>query len=344
MPLNKQVRRMSIIFVILLLVVLSFLVLKPILLSIILGLLLAYAFLPVYKRLYKIFKERNTAAFSVCALLLLIIFIPLWFLIPLIIQQGFDVFRFVQTIDLTNFVEIIVPTSSEQVKRETLSILSNFIGDVTSTFLNALVKFLLDLPTALLHLAVIIFVFFFTLRDYDKLKEFVSGISPFRKEKEKILIKQFRGMTSSIIFGYILIGIIQGIATGIGLLIAGVPHALLLTVFAILASIIPIVGPWLIWVPATIYLFATGHTVAAVIFGLYSAILVSSIDNILRPYIVSKKTGVSSVVVLVGMIGGLLVFGVIGLILGPLILSYLLLFLEAYKNNTLPELFHPEHL
>ena len=149
-------------------------------------------------------------------------------------------------------------------------------------------------------------------------------------------------MTSSIIFGYILIGIIQGIATGIGLLIFGVPHALLLTVFAIFASIIPIVGPWLVWVPAAIYLFSIGNTTAAILFILYSAIIVSSTDNFLRPYIIARKTGVSSVIVLVGMIGGLFVFGILGIILGPLILSYLVLFLEAYKNRTLTEMFHPE--
>lgn len=342
MILNKSIRRLSIIFVILLLVVLSFLVLKPILLSVVFGLILAYVFLPVYRKIYRILKERNTSALAVCVLIVLIIFIPLWFLIPLVIQQTFDAFTFSQSIDIRGFVDNIFPTASEQFQQDTTAIVINFIGDLTSSSLNYLIDLLLDLPKVLLHLAVIIFVFFFTLRDHEKLKEFVSGMSPFKKEKEKMLIKQFKEMTSSIIFGYILIGIIQGIATGIGLLIFGVPQALLLTILAIFASIIPILGPWLIWIPAAIYLLSTGHTAAALGFALYSALLVSSIDNILRPYIVSRKTGVSSVIVLVGMIGGLFVFGILGIILGPLILSYLILFLEAYKNKTLPELFQSE--
>jgi len=339
---SKDIRKLSVIALILVLIMLSFLVLKPILLSIIFALILAYAFLPLYRRIYAVFRERNVSALSVCVLIVLIIFIPLWFLIPLVIQQGFDMFKFTQEIDITGFVETILPTSSAQIKIESTSIISNFIGEITSASLNTLANILLDIPIVLLHLAVIIFVFFFALRDEDKLKEFVSGISPFKKEKQKILIKQFKNMTSSIIFGYILVGIIQGIATGIGLLIFGVPHALLLTVFAIFASIIPVLGPWLIWIPAVVYLLVVGKMGAAIGFAIYSAVLVSSIDNLLRSYIVSKRTGISTVIVLVGMIGGLLVFGILGIILGPLILSYLILFLEAYKNRTLADMFHPE--
>ena len=136
-------------------------------------------------------------------------------------------------------------------------------------------------------------------------------------------------------------GVIQGIATGFGLIIFGVPNALILTFLAIFASILPMVGPWFIWVPVAIYLFVTGNAGAAIGFGLYSAIFVSSIDNILRPYIVSRKTGTSSVIVLIGMIGGLFLFGILGIILGPLILSYLILFLKAYKDKTLSDMFSP---
>ena len=182
-------------------------------------------------------------------------------------------------------------------------------------------------------------MFFFTLRDHEKLKEYVSGISPFKKEKEKVLIKQFKQTTSSIIFGFIIVGIIQGIATGAGLLFAGVPKALLLTILAVFASVIPLIGPWLVWVPAAIYLFVIGSTVPAILFTVYGVVVVSSLDNFLRPYLVARKTGTSSVIVLIGMIGGLFVFGLMGIILGPLILAYLVLFMTAYKDKTLSDMF-----
>ncbi len=339
---NKDIRKLSVISLILFLLVLAFFVLKPIILSIITGLILAYALIPVYRRVFKIFKEGNTSALAICVLIVIVLFIPLWFLIPLIVQQAFNVFAFTQTLDVSGFISTLFPGASEQFRIEVVSIVYSFIGKITTSSLSALTSFLVNLPNALLHFAVILFVFFFTLRDHKKLGEFVSGLSPMKKEKEKVLVEQFKGITSSIVFGYIIVGLIQGIATGIGLLVFGVPQALLLTIFAMFFSILPMVGPWIIWIPATIYLFASGHPGLGIGFALYSVLFVSTIDNILRPYIVARKTGSSPVVVLVGMIGGLLFIGILGILLGPLILSYLVLFLRAYKERTLSDMFDSE--
>jgi|TARA_Y100000034_G_C6813781_1_gene365935 predicted PurR-regulated permease PerM len=336
---SQEIRRVFVLSLIILLVVLSFMVIKPIILSIITGLILAYAFYPLYKKFYSILREKNTSALAVCALILLVIFIPLWFLIPSIVQQTFDMYAEVQDIDLVGLVEKIFPASSQQFQKDFTVNLYRFTGNITSDIINILQNFLRDLPTVLLHGAVIVFVFFFTLRDGDKLKEFIKGISPFKKTQEKILVKKFKEITSSVVFGYIIVGVIQGIATGLGLILFGVPHALMLTFLAIFASILPMVGPWFVWIPATLYLFISGRTGAAIGFILYSALFVSSIDNILRPYIVARKTGTSSVIVLIGMIGGLFLFGILGIILGPLILSYLILFLKAYKDKTLSDMF-----
>ena len=193
-----------------------------------------------------------------------------------------------------------------------------------------------------LNLAVIVFVFFFTIRDADKLGEYVSALSPLKKEKEKAVVKHFHELTYSIIYGHIIVGIIQGIVTGIGLLLFGVPQALLLSILAIFASILPIFGAWLVWVPAAIYLFYIGKTTSAIIFTIYCIVIVSTIDNFLKPYIVSKRTQISSVVVLVGMIGGFFVFGVLGFIIGPLVLAYVILLLNEYKNKTFSDVFTSE--
>ena len=99
---------------------------------------------------------------------------------------------------------------------------------------------------------------------------------------------------------------------------------------------------WLIWIPAAIYLFSMGSTGAAIGFTVYSIVLVSTVDNLLRPYLVARNTKSSSVVVLVGMLGGLMVFGVLGLLIGPLVLEYLILFLEAYRTKALADMFESD--
>ncbi len=339
---HSEVKRFSAIAFILILVILSFLVVRPILISIVTGLILAYAFNPLYLKISKYIKSKDLAALTVGILVLIIILVPLWFLIPLLIEQVFTTFNSFQQIDVSEFVSTILPIDSSKLRIEVTNMIVGFIGKMSSSILGGLSNLLFELPTLLMHLAVVIFVFYFALRDQEKLRSFVSGLSPLRKEKEKALVKQFKDVTSSIVFGFIVVGIIQGVATGIGLLVFGIPNALLLTLLAVLASIIPLIGPWLVWVPAAIYLLYIGNTTSAILFAAYCGIVVSMIDNILRPYIVARRTSSSSVIVLVGMIGGLFPFGVLGLILGPLILSYLIVFMEAYKNRTLSDMFAPD--
>lgn len=336
---EKDFKRYSAILLVLILAVLSFLIIRPILLSIVGGLLLAYMFLPVYKKIFQWLKEPTTSALAVCVLVVLVIFIPLWFLIPVIIRQLFDAFNLSQSFDVAALVRQILPTLSPQAQIDITTTLVSSIGKITTSSLTSLTNLLLDLPTVLLHAAVVIFVFFFGMRDADKLKKYLSELSPLKKEKAAELAKQFKHITNSIVYGNFIVGVVQGLASGIGFLIFGVPRALLLTFFAILAAVLPILGPWIVWIPAAIYLFSIGNTGVAIGFTIYSLIVVSTIDNFLRPYLVARKAKSSSVVVLIGMIGGLLVFGLLGILLGPLILEYIILFLEAYKNKTLADMF-----
>jgi len=164
---------------------------------------------------------------------------------------------------------------------------------------------------------------------------------PFSKDVQKKCFDYTKGITGSVIYGQIIIGMVQGVLTGAGFLIFGVPNALLLSLLAILVGVLPIIGTTIIWLPVVIYLFIGGNTVPALgvmAFGLMSNI----VDNFIRPVIVSKATKMHSGIVLVGMIGGLFFFGVLGLILGPLILAYLLIILELYRNKKTPGFFIQE--
>ena len=137
------------------------------------------------------------------------------------------------------------------------------------------------------------------------------------------------------IVGQIVVGILQGIISGIGYFVFGVPNALLLTVITTLVGVIPVIGPWLVWIPVDIYLFASGQSGAGLGLLIYGSILINWIDTLIRPLIVSKKTKINPGVIITGMIGGLLVFGVLGLIIGPLVLSYVLLLMELYRKKSL---------
>lgn len=321
------------------LVVLSFFILKSVLISIIFGLIFAFIFNPVYEWFYKRIKSKNISALLIILLFLLIIILPIWFLTPILIKQAFEVFQAVQQIDFVTPIKSISPSlfSTEQFSIEIGSILSSFTSKLITSLMNSLSQLILNFPSLALHLFVVFFTFFFVLRDKDLILDYVKSLLPFSKEIEEKLFNYTKDITASVLYGQIIIGIIQGIIVGLGFIIFGVPNALLMAFLATLAGILPIIGPFLIWVPVVIYLFIAGNTVSAwgvIVFG----VIASTIDNFLRPMIVSKKTKIHSAIILISMIGGLFFIGIVGLILGPLIISYLLVLLEIYRGKKTPGL------
>ena len=339
---TKDIKKISLMIVILILGVLAFFLLRPVLLSIIAGLILAYIFTPVYSRLTPFIKNKTLTAWIVAIVVVAIIITPLWFITPLMLQQVFDVFTFTQEVELGKAVQIIFPTANSQFVSQMTLALNSFSNKIVAATLGSLNSFILELPIISLHIILALFVFFYALKDGDSLREFAEGLSPFSKSKEKLIVQNFKDITDSVVYGQIIVGIVQGSLAGLGLLIFGVGNVIVLTFLAIFLSLLPILGPFLIWIPVTVYLFVTGDTGTAIGFLLYNLLIVSTVDNVLRTYLISRKTRLSPAIVFVGMVGGLLVFGVLGLLLGPLIIAYFLMLLRSYKDKTLYNLIAEE--
>lgn len=325
--------------ILIVLIVFSFFILKPILISVAFGLLLAFVFSPVYEWLYKKIKSKNLTALIMLILLLLIIFIPIWFLTPLLIDQSFKIFQELLQIDFVTPLKSLFPNffASEQFTTQVSSVISTFILKTSNSVTNAFTNIILDLPTIFLHMLVVLFTFFYTLRDGDKVVEYIKSLLPFPKEIEEKLFKYSSEITKSVIYGTILIGILQGAIAGLGFFIFGVHNALFLTLLTIVAAILPAIGTVLIWGPVMIFMLIAGNNLAA--WGIFAFGMVSSwIDNILRPIFISKMTKIHSGIVLISMIGGAFIFGILGFIIGPLIVAYLLVILELYRKKPMPGL------
>ncbi len=339
---DKIVREISAIAVILLFGILVFFAIQPLLFAILWGLILGYIFMPVYNKILSYVKNDIAAATIVLVLAILIILIPLWFIIPMIVQQVFEIYRFSQTLNIGSVINNLFPTASSQFISQISVSATTLIGKLASAIMNYLVNLSLNIPLMLVEVLVTAFVFFFTLKDSDKIKAFMRSISPLSKSKEKIVIKQFKDITYSTIYGRFVVGIVQGLLAGLGFLIFGVKSALILTVLAMFLAVLPVLGVFLIWIPVAIYMFVQGNVAIAIAFVLYNLILVSNIDNLLMVYIVSNRTTLSPVFALLSSLGGLFLFGVIGLILGPLIFAYFIILVDLYRNKNLLELFSKE--
>lgn len=322
------------------LIVLTYFLIQPILMSIVLGIILAFMFNPIFKLFRKKIKSKNLVAFLMCTILILVIVLPLWFLTPVFINQTVRAYIALQQVDLVGVLATLFPHffSSEVFSHEVETIINTFIVNSTNSIVKYFANFLLNLPTLLLQLTVVLFTMFFVLRDKDEIIAYIKSILPFSKEIEKKLFSYSEAITSSVIYGQVIIGAIQGLVLGLGLFIFGVPNALILSLIAVILGILPIVGTFLVWAPLALFLFIQGESLQSlgvVIFGTLS----STIDNFLRPIFVSRMTRFHSGLVLIGMIGGLIMFGVLGLILGPLILAYFLIVLEVFRNKKTPGIF-----
>ena len=317
--------------------ILTFFILKPIIISIIFGLLFAYIFSPVYKKIKTVVKGKNTSAFLLMLGLIIIIAIPIVYFVPIIAKQAFDVYTLSRSFDFGGFVSGFV---SGDISSSLASNLSNAVSSTFSAFLNQFTSILVNLPSLLLQFAVFLFTFYFAIRDQEELKEYISTLSPFSESTEKKFLKEFRGITNAIVFGQVFIGIVQGLAVGAGLFFLGVPKALILTFIACIVSIIPVLGSWLVWLPVGVVLLVAGQTFAGVFLLLYGALFVSTIDNIFRPWILSKQSNLPIAMSVIGTIGGLYFFGIAGLVLGPLVLAYVLIIIEFYREGKLKELFN----
>lgn len=331
---EDDTRKFAIITIFLAVIILSFLMVKSLLISVIVGFILAYIFNPVYKQTLKFVKYKSLAAILICIFVLLIIVTPIWFLAPSIIKQTSDISRASQQIDFLTTIKNQFPQlfTSEEFTQEISRGITLFISKTTSSLMNTFSDILLNLPVILLKLMIVFFIFFYTLRDQDKIFCYLKSISPFDKDMERKFANYSSAITSAVIYGQVIVGILQGLIVGFGLFIFHVPNFLFLTLIAMILGIMPIIGPPLVYIPAMFYLFLSGNPTGGIgmaVIGAFS----STFDNILRPIIVSRRTKVHTSIILVGMIGGFLFIGTIGLIIGPLILAYGIILLELFKKK-----------
>jgi predicted PurR-regulated permease PerM len=156
-----------------------------------------------------------------------------------------------------------------------------------------------------------------------------------QEDQKARLIDHLAAVTRAMVLGTGLTALIQGTLVGIAFLIVGLPSPLVFAVIALLASLLPFGGTALVWVPAAIVLAAQGRWGAMIFMIIWGAVLVSLVDNVVRPMLVSGRANVGTLTVFIGVLGGLAAFGAIGLFLGPVVLALIIalirLFLEVRR-------------
>ena len=191
----------------------------------------------------------------------------------------------------------------------------------------------LDFGKGVLQLALSVVIVFVFYRDGERMTaRIASGAQRIAGDVSQHLLSVVGNTVRSVVYGIIGTALAQGIAAAFGFWAAGVPSPFLLGLLTFLLALVP-GGPPFVWVPATLWLFHTGHAGWGVFLAVWGTLIISGVDHFIRPYLISRGSNLPFVVVLLGAIGGVLTFGFIGLFLGPVLLAVGYALMREYTAN-----------
>jgi predicted PurR-regulated permease PerM len=192
-----------------------------------------------------------------------------------------------------------------------------------------------------------LYTMFFFLMDGDKLLDKILYYLPLQDQDEQRMLNKFTSVTRATLKGTAVIGLLQGSLAGIAFWVVGIPSAVFWGTIMAVLSIIPGIGTAMVWGPAVIILAAGGNYSKAGGLGIFCAVVVGSIDNVLRPILVGKDTQMHELMIFFGTLGGIIMFGIMGMIIGPIVAALFITIWEIYGvtfKDVLPQVGSPQSI
>lgn len=345
----------KVLFSVLLLAILllSFYIIKPFLPALITGALIAYLSYPLYEKTLKYINKRNFASFIVAVFIVLLFTIPSIIVLTMVAKEAYVTYTSINQHNLgSNFLRIACKDEGWLSCRAVRSLIGFLpekdldyylqvtIEKITGFIISNFSEFIASIPSILLNFFVMVFVVYYSLKDGEIIAKKIKNILPLKDTHKQHVMDKFHSITYATFYGTIFVAIIQGFLGGLGFFILGVPSPILWGAVMVLFALLPYVGTAVVWLPAALNLIFIGYlqndsssTIRGVILIAYGLLVISSIDNFLMPKLISAKANVHPVLVLLGILGGLSLFGFIGVILGPVVLALLMTFVEIYENE-----------
>jgi predicted PurR-regulated permease PerM len=210
-------------------------------------------------------------------------------------------------------------------------------GGYRDQLINALAGAAKYAASASLYIAtdalITIFFLFFFLRDGPELLAGIRHLLPLSRDEANEVLGRVHGMITAIIYGTLVVALIQGFLGGVAFWWLGLPAPALWGAVMALASILPTVGTALVWAPTALYLALIGDLSSAAILVAWGAIVIGLVDNLLKPLLMNRRIHVHTVLVFIAVLGGLLAFGAIGVVLGPIILAVIIGLIDVWQRR-----------
>ncbi len=353
-PRREQVKleQRSFLFIHFLVTVLFIFLLKPFFGAIFWACIIALIFHPLYRRFLKLWgQRRNMAALATLTVCLFLGIVPALFVVGSFFQEGAVVYQRMQEgeLDLGSHIERVreaFPAAQLLLERLNLD-LDNLKAQLSEAAFTAS-RFLAENAVQLgqgtlkffVSLGLMLYLLFFLLRDGQMLVALLLRALPLGDEREKLLVVKFAEVARATVKGSLVVATIQGTLGGIVFWMLGIPAALLWGVVMTLLSLIPLAGAGVIWVPVAIYLFATGEWVQGLILTAFGIGVIGLVDNFLRPVLVGRDTKLPDYMVLLSTLGGIVLFGMNGFVIGPMIAALFVafwgIFMREFNPSTTP--------
>lgn len=303
-------------------------------------------FYPIHERWLTQTRNRASLASVLTILTILIsIILPLFIVGSLVVTESIGYYREISGAQSSGDIRILERIIVASERLETFGIDKGRIESavfgaaesIGNWFASQALSFGQNTFRFLLLLFVMLYILFFILRDGPAIEKRLLDVLPLGDAKEKRLIKRFISTTRATIKGTFVIALIQGTIGGILFFVTGVNAPILWGTLMGLLSIIPAIGPGLVWLPAGLILLFTGNVWQGVVILVGGGVIISFVDNLLRPPLVGKDTQMPDVLILLSTLGGLSLFGISGFIIGPIITAFFLamwhMFEEEYRKD-----------
>ncbi len=319
------------------------LVLTPCLNVIAWSCVLAIAFYPVHERLVQKTGRVALSALLCSLLVVFVILIPLMFITGLAINQLLGLKDYLQATFAGGFsLSAIEPLRrglewlSGRLGFETAEI-GNWVAQHANELGRVIAEHSLAIAASVTSLVVsfifTIFAMFLLFRDGPRLLAAIPDLLPFERTRSEAMLLHVRDVIYGSVYGVVVVALIQGLLCGAMFWILGIPSAALWGMTTVLTSVLPVVGAAGVWVPGALYLFAVGHWVQAIILAAWGTFVISGVDNFLRPKLIGDRIGLSELIMFFAILGGLQVFGLLGIVLGPVLFAVAVSILELLNEN-----------
>lgn len=304
---------------------------------------------PFYRKLRSKVGERpNLAASLMVVIVTFTIILPAFLLLVLVINEATTLFDLVHRPDIHQTIQAVeLGHVMEKIHRvfpwldlaaiDLQKIVVGSIEKIPGWVATYGGKFLASLTTVAVNFVFMLLAAYFFYLEGETLVAKAKEVSPLPPEYETQIAKNFTGVINATFRGQILTAVAQGAVCGVGFLLVGLPGAFFWGAIAAVASLVPVVGAAAVWVPATLYLFATAayhHTsiIPGIVLAAWGIAAVSMVDNLIRPWAMRSGTNMSAILLFFSILGGVRAFGIVGLIFGPLVFVLLMTVFGIYEK------------